>query len=69
MATKKGSRKFQIGGIAIVWTNVEVTAKSLEEALELSKSLTCADFLESNDCNDSQFKVVQVYDPDFDLDI
>lgn len=67
MATKKITKmKFSVGGFVRIWSEVEITAATIDEALTKSKDLKIDDFLAGR-YNDHSVRVINVYDPDFEI--
>jgi hypothetical protein len=59
---------FNVGAFVKVWTELEIPATSLADALEKSKTMTLDDFVTVNGLhNDSSFKIIQVFDSGFDI--
>lgn len=67
MAKPKTST-FSVGFFIKQWLEVEIAASTLEEAIAVWRKLTIDSVLDMNSqCNDSSIKVVQAYDPDFEI--
>ena len=64
MATaKKGGTQFLIGARITVETNCVVRADSLEEALDIGRTLKLSDFIEiKGDHNDSSLKIDSIFE-------
>ncbi len=62
MATKK-TQKFLVMANLTLDTNAEITASSLEEAIEIARTLKIADFVEIlGDHNDSSLHISGVFE-------
>lgn len=62
---KKTTTTCVVGAIVKMWVEIEVTAATLEVALEKARKLAVTDFVNAvGAVNDSSFTVVQVYDAD-----
>ena len=63
MTAKKGTRQFTICATIGLETSIEISASSLEEAVEKSKALTISDFIDIlGEHNDSVLTVSGAYE-------
>lgn len=70
MSSKKSTKQtFVVNACLKMWVGCEIKAASLEDAIVQSKSLTTDDFVKTTDCTDYSMKIIQVYDPNFSIDI
>lgn len=59
---------FSVGFFIKQWLEVEIAASTLEEALAAGRKLSIGNVFEMNyQCTDSSIKVIQAYDPDFEI--
>jgi len=68
MATGK-LKSYNVGAAIGVWCGCEVKAASLEDAVVQAKALKFNDFLEGDDITDYNMQIIQVYDPNFNIDV
>ena len=72
MTNKQKIKRYTVGAVLTLWVGTEISAASLEEAAALSKNLQIDDFvtiLDHEEYNDGRMKIIQVFDPDFDIRI
>lgn len=63
-------KTFTITAVLKSWCDVELEAKSLEDALAQAQALKTTDFIDyRGSCNEDALKIVQVYDSDFTVDL
>lgn len=61
----KSVKKFKVSAMVKVWTEIDVVAETLDEALEKSKTLVYDDFVTpTGDLNDVTWNIVSVSDHD-----
>ena len=67
-AQTKTQKEFTVGFFLKQWVEATIVAESLEDALAVGRKLTIDDVLSLHvDTNDSSIKVIQAYDPDFEI--
>jgi hypothetical protein len=66
---KVKEQEYMVGMFIKLWLDVPIKATTFDAAVEKSKTITledCVTIKAGRSYNDYGFKVVQVYDPDFD---
>lgn len=60
--------KFNVGFFIKQWVEIEVDALTLEDAIKTGRTLGIDDVMDRGpNVNDSSIKVLQAYDPDFEI--
>ncbi len=62
-------KTFSVDAAIGVWCGTEIKAASLEDAVAQSKNLKFGDFLSGDDITDYNMHIIQVYDPNFSIDV
>jgi hypothetical protein len=71
MAKKLAQHTYSVGILVKAWTDVDIKAPSLEEAMAKAKLMKFDAIVGKNFplCNDYNWKVIGSYDPDFDITV
>jgi len=65
MEKKERQKEYQVQARISMLTTIDISAKTLDDAIAKSKDLAPTDFVETiGDCFDSNFRVVGVYESD-----